>query len=76
MSRSTPRPNRPSTPSPRVLTNRQVPWATDRLQLRRRSKWSIRAQLAFRLAIMALLLAFIIGFHWIERDSLRDNYDG
>jgi voltage-gated potassium channel len=59
-----------------VLTNRKVPWATDRLQLRRQSKWSIRAQLAFRLAIMALLLAFIIGFHWIERDSLKDMYDG
>ena len=35
----------------------------------------MRTQLAIRLAIMALLLAFIIAFHWIERDSLRDNYD-
>ena len=76
MSRLTPRPNRPFTPSPRVLTNRKVPWASDRLQLRRQSKWSVRAQLGLRLAIMALLLVFIIGFHWIERDSLRDNYDG
>ena len=22
------------------------------------------------------LLAFIIGFHWFEREGLKDNYDG
>lgn len=59
-----------------MLTNRQVPWAISQLQLRRRSKFGIRTQLAIRLGIMALLLALIIGFHWIERDSLKDMYDG
>jgi voltage-gated potassium channel len=59
-----------------LLTNRQVPWAASQLQLRRRSKFGIRTQLAIRLAIMAALLALIIGFHWIERDSLKDTHDG
>lgn len=75
MTRPKPIPGRLLTPSPRVLTNRQVPWAASHLQLRRRSRYSILAQLGFRIAIMAVLLALIIGFHWIERDSLKDNYD-
>lgn len=75
MSRTKPRPDRLLTPSPRVLTNRQVPWAATNLQLRRRSRYSVLAQLGIRIAIMAVLLAIIIGFHWIERDSLKDNYD-
>ena len=69
-------PGRSFVPSPRVLTNRQVPWAASHLQLRRRSKFGVRTQLAIRLAIMAALLALIIGFHWIERDSLKDTHDG
>ncbi len=75
MTRPKPVPGRLLTPSPRVLTNRQVPWAASHLQLRRRSRYSVLAQLGFRIAIMAVLLALIIGFHWIERDSLKDNYD-
>lgn len=59
-----------------MLINRQVPWAVSQLQLRRRSRFGIRTQLAIRLAIMVALLALIIGFHWIERDSLKDTHDG
>nr|WP_314446639.1 potassium channel family protein [uncultured Sphingomonas sp.] len=67
---------RPLVPSPRVLTNRQVPWAASHLQLRRRSGYSTATQLAIRVAIMFMLLALIIAFHWFERDSLKDNLDG
>lgn len=60
----------------RTLTNRQVPWASEYLQLRRRSGLRRSTQLFIRLAILAALLLFIIGFHWIERDSLKDTHDG
>ena len=76
MTRPSARNDRPLLPSPRVLTNRMVPWAASDLQLRRRSRFGVRTQLAIRVAIMAVLLALIIGFHWLERDSLKDNYDG
>lgn len=46
------------------------------MTLRRNSSLGPWAQFAIRVALMMALLAFIIGFHWIERDSLRDNYDG
>jgi voltage-gated potassium channel len=46
------------------------------MTLRRNSSLGPWAQFAIRIALMLALLAFIIGFHWIERDSLRDNYDG
>ncbi|WP_300973887.1 TrkA family potassium uptake protein [Sphingomonas sp. LHG3406-1] len=68
--------DRPLLPSPRVLTNRAVPWAESHLQLRRRSRFRTATQLAIRLAVMAALLALIIGFHWLERDSLKDMHDG
>ena len=44
--------------------------------LRRRSSLGPWTQFGIRIAAMLVLLAFVIGFHWIERDSLRDNYDG
>jgi voltage-gated potassium channel len=56
------------------------PWRAIRdpeyLFLRRRPALSNWAQFAIRMAIAFALLAVIIGFHWIERDSLRDNIDG
>jgi voltage-gated potassium channel len=60
----------------RTLLNRQVPWAADSLQLRRRSKLRSSTQLAIRLSILAALLIFIIAFHWLERESLKDTHDG
>ena len=60
--------------------SRPGPWRSLRdpeyLFLRRRSSLSNRAQFAIRISIALALLALIIGFHWIERDSLRDNTDG
>lgn len=46
------------------------------MTLRRQSSLGPWTQFGIRVALMLALLAFIIGFHWIERDSLRDNYDG
>jgi voltage-gated potassium channel len=62
--------------SMRTLTNRQVPWADSPLQLRRRSRLRASTQLAIRLGIMAALLSLVIGFHWFERESLKDTHDG
>ena len=44
--------------------------------LRRASPLSIPAQLALRIAVLLLLLAVIVGVHWLERDQFRDNLDG
>ena len=44
--------------------------------LTRRSELSPGASLALRLAILLALLVFIVAFHWLERDSLKDNHDG
>ena len=46
------------------------------MTLRRSSSLGPWTQFAIRVALMLALLAFIIGFHWIERESLRDNLDG
>ena len=42
----------------------------------RRSELSPGASLALRIVILFALLIFIVAFHWLERDSLKDNYDG
>ncbi len=46
------------------------------LLLRRQSSLGPWTQFAIRVLLMIALLAFIVGFHWIERESLRDNLDG
>jgi voltage-gated potassium channel len=46
------------------------------LLLRRRSSFSPWAQFAIRMVLLAGLLAFVVGFHWLERDSLKDTHDG
>jgi voltage-gated potassium channel len=46
------------------------------MTLRRQSSLGPWTQFAIRVALMLALLVFIVGFHWFERDSLRDNYDG
>ena len=66
----------------RYLTRRPQPepWRAARdseyLYLRRRSSLSNWAQFAIRMGVAFALLALVIGFHWIERDSLKDNIDG
>ena len=56
------------------------PWRAIRdpeyLYLRRRPALSNWAQFSIRMGIAFALLALIVGFHWFERESLRDNVDG
>jgi len=44
--------------------------------LRRQSSLSPLAQFAIRMGLLMTLLLLVIGFHWIERESLKDNLDG
>jgi voltage-gated potassium channel len=58
------------------MTPRQ--WRIDpmHMTLRRRAPPRPWTQFAIRMVVMFALLVFIVGFHWIERDSLKDNIDG
>jgi voltage-gated potassium channel len=66
----------------RYLTPRPEagPWRTSRdpdyLLLRRRPSLSNWAQFFIRMAVAFGLLALVISFHWIERESLKDTHDG
>lgn len=44
--------------------------------LRRKSPLPVWAQLSLRIGLVVGLLAFCVLVHWIERDGLRDTYDG
>ena len=44
--------------------------------LTRRSNVTPGVSLALRIAVLLGLLVFIVAFHWLEREGLRDNYDG
>ncbi len=44
--------------------------------LRRQSSVGPWTQLVIRLLLMLFLLAFVVGYHWFERDSLKDLHDG
>jgi len=44
--------------------------------LRRKSPLPVWVQIGWRVALVFGLLAFAVIVHWIERDGLRDNYDG
>ncbi|HVM23204.1 MAG TPA: potassium channel family protein [Sphingomicrobium sp.] len=46
------------------------------MTLRRRSALNEWQQVGLRVLLLLALLAFIIGFHWLERDSLNDTLDG
>ena len=46
------------------------------MTLRRKSVLSEWQQIGLRILLMLAMLAFIIAFHWYERDGLRDNLDG
>lgn len=46
------------------------------LVLRRKPRFTGWLGLGWRLTIMAGLLALLILIHWIERDGLKDTYDG
>jgi voltage-gated potassium channel len=44
--------------------------------LTRRSEMSPGWSLAWRVVVLIALLVMIVLFHWLERDSLKDNLDG
>jgi len=46
------------------------------LVLRRKARFTGWLGLGWRLAIMAGLLGILILIHWLERDGLKDTYDG
>jgi voltage-gated potassium channel len=48
----------------------------DHVLLKRKSPLPVWAQLAWRLALVLGLLVFTILLHWVERDGLRDSFDG
>jgi len=52
------------------------PRGPDRVTLRRKSPLPIWVQIGWRVLLVLSLLAFAIAVHWIERDGLRDSYDG
>ena len=55
---------------------RRRPRGPDEIHMRRRGRLPVWAQLGWRAGLVVGLLAFTIALHWIERDGLRDNYDG
>ena len=46
------------------------------MTLRRKPALNELQQIGLRVLLMFGLLAFIVGFHWFEREGLRDNIDG
>ena len=55
---------------------RPRPRGPDAVTLRRRSPLPIWAQMAWRGALVLGLLLLAIIVHWLERDGLKDSYDG
>jgi voltage-gated potassium channel len=55
---------------------RLKPRGPDHVLLRRKSILPVWAQLGWRVALVLGLLLLTVALHWIERDGLRDNYDG
>lgn len=45
------------------------------MTLRRKSPLNEWQQIGLRFVLMFVLLGFIVGVHWLERESLRDNLD-
>lgn len=60
---------------PRPLI-RARPRRPEGLTLRRKSPLPIWVQIGWRVALVLSMLVFAIAVHWIERDGLRDHYDG
>jgi voltage-gated potassium channel len=56
-----------------MLSRREI---SELLVLRRQARFTGWLGLGWRLAIMAFLLGMLVLIHWLERDGLRDTYDG
>lgn len=54
----------------------RLPEELRHMTLRRKSALNEWQEIGVRLLLMFVLLAFIVGVHWLERESLRDNLDG
>ena len=65
----------PVEPTPPLLPKR-FHLDPQHMTLRRQSRLRPVSQFAIRMAIMIGMIVFIVAFHWVERDSLRDNIDG
>ncbi|HMJ94132.1 MAG TPA: potassium channel family protein [Allosphingosinicella sp.] len=52
------------------------PRGPDAVTLRRKSPFPVWAQIAWRGALVLGLLMLAIIVHWLERDGLKDSYDG
>lgn len=50
--------------------------ARDFRTLQRKSSTPVWAQIGWRVAVVVALVALAIGVHWLDREGLRDNYDG
>ena len=50
--------------------------SSDLLVLRRKPRFTGWLGLGWRFAAMFFLLGLLVLIHWIERDGLKDNYDG
>jgi voltage-gated potassium channel len=48
----------------------------DEVNLRRRSRLPVGAQIAWRVGLVLGLLLLAIGVHWLERAGLKDTHDG
>jgi voltage-gated potassium channel len=46
------------------------------LTLRRKPRSPPWVQIAWRVALVIVLIVFVVAIHWLERDGLRDNHDG
>jgi voltage-gated potassium channel len=46
------------------------------MTLRRKPALNEWQQIGLRILLMFAMLAFIVAFHWLEREGLRDNLDG
>jgi voltage-gated potassium channel len=58
------------------MTPRQWPLDPLHMTLRRRAPVRPWLQFAIRMGVLLALLLFIVAFHWLERDSLKDIHDG
>ena len=52
------------------------PRIPEQVMLRRKSPLPVWIQIGWRVGLVLGLLGFAVLVHWIERDGLRDNYDG
>src|SRR5687767_4264944 len=56
--------------------HKRRPRGPDEINMRRRGKLPVWAQLAWRAVLVVGLLVFTIALHWFERDGLKDTHDG